>query len=88
MNYGDYNIKRAEVEMQSSQESSESQAWATAKDFYSKAFQMYEHAWNLGNASVGDDMSGLLQNWGAGLASFAEVWIIALSQSLVCLCIY
>ena len=72
-NYGDCNIKRAEVEMQRSHESSESQAWRVAKDFYSKGLQMYERAWNLGNASVGDDMAGLLQNWGAGLASFAEV---------------
>jgi hypothetical protein len=85
VNYGDYNIKRAEIEMQANQESSESQAWVVAKEFYTKAFQMYEQAWNIGNATVGDDISGLLQNWGAGLASFAEVHRnLAILQSLIC----
>lgn len=71
-NSGDCNVKRAELELLIGSDTPQSQAWTTAKAFYTKAMSAYGHACSLADARVGDDLAGLLQNWGASLLSLAE----------------
>ncbi|KAH6556239.1 hypothetical protein KP509_1Z194800 [Ceratopteris richardii] len=47
------------------------QTWVRAKELFGSAMAAYGHAYSLADASVGDDVAGLLQNWGAGLSSLA-----------------
>lgn len=71
-NFGDCKIKRAELAVRTSCGiSAESESWVIAKDFYTKAMVAYGRACGLSDARMGDDLAGLLQNWGAGLLSLA-----------------
>ncbi|MCO5592519.1 hypothetical protein L7F22_046522 [Adiantum nelumboides] len=71
-NFADCKIKRAELEMLVNSSLSQSQAWSKAKELYTSAMAAYGHACSLADANRGDDLAGLLQNWGASLSSLAE----------------
>jgi hypothetical protein len=49
------------------------QAWPQVKEIYDKGLQVYSKACANADTRIGDDLGGLLQNWSAGLLSFAEV---------------
>ncbi|KAH9318919.1 hypothetical protein KI387_020688, partial [Taxus chinensis] len=74
-NFGDCCIKRAELAFASlnSAQTDVNQSWTSANQFYERAFTAYTNACSNADVKVGDDLAGLLQNWGAGLLSFAEV---------------
>ncbi|XP_057856123.2 uncharacterized protein LOC131065578 isoform X1 [Cryptomeria japonica] len=73
-NFGDCCIKRAELAyvLLNSTTMEVNQSWTSATQFYEQAFRAYAHACSRADVKVGDDLAGLLQNWGAGLLSFAE----------------
>lgn len=39
---------------------------------FREALQAYEHSCSLSDSQQGDDLPGLLHNWGVGLHSFAS----------------
>lgn len=71
-NLADCKVKRAEVEMLVESSLPQFQAWIKMKELYTSAMEAYGRACSLADANVGDDLAGLLQNWGASLSSLAE----------------
>ncbi|KAI5061297.1 hypothetical protein GOP47_0023802 [Adiantum capillus-veneris] len=71
-NFADCKVKRAELEMLIESSLPEAQPWSKAKEFYSRAMSAYGHACSLADTNKGDDLAGLLQNWGASLSSLAQ----------------
>lgn len=76
-NVGDCCVQRAELFHSALQQSGGSvvslQAWAPVKEIYEHGLQVYSKACANADTRIGDDLGGLLQNWSAGLSSFAEV---------------
>uniref|UniRef100_A0A7I4BKL4 Uncharacterized protein n=2 Tax=Physcomitrium patens TaxID=3218 RepID=A0A7I4BKL4_PHYPA len=75
-NIGDCCVQRAELFHSAFQVSGVSnvslQAWAPVKEIYEHGLQVYNKACANADTRIGDDLGGLLQNWGVGLSSFAE----------------
>lgn len=73
-NLGDCCIKRAELSFTSlnPDQTSINNIWTSAREFYERAFSAYANASSRSDIRVGDDIAGLLQNWGAGFLSLAE----------------
>ena len=76
-NEGDCCIQLAEIMLTGYQQSERPiplhQAWPQVKEIYEKGLQVYSKACANADTRIGDDLGGLLQNWSAGLLSFAEV---------------
>ncbi|KAH8953821.1 hypothetical protein BDL97_08G047000 [Sphagnum fallax] len=76
-NVGDICVQRAELTATSVQQSGapsgSQETWAAVRALYERGLQAYAAACAHADARVGDDVAGLLQNWGAGLLSLAEV---------------
>lgn len=76
-NIGDCCVQRAELFHSAFHVSGVSnvslQAWAPVKEIYEHGLQVYNKACANADTRIGDDLGGLLQNWGVGLSSFAEV---------------
>lgn len=76
-NEGDCCVQLAEIThtgyLQSEHPIDFNQAWPLVKKFYEKGFQVFSKACANADTRIGDDLGGLLQNWSAGLLSFAEV---------------
>ncbi|CAK9235113.1 unnamed protein product [Sphagnum jensenii] len=75
-NVGDICVQRAELTAMSVQQSGapsgSQETWAAVRALYERGLQAYAAACAHADARVGDDVAGLLQNWGAGLLSLAE----------------
>lgn len=73
-NLGDCCIKRAELSFTSlnPDQTSINNIWTSGREFYERAFSAYVNASSRSDIRLGDDIAGLLQNWGAGLLSLAE----------------
>lgn len=70
VNYADCCVRRAELEVD--HPSSDVQ-WNAIKELYELGLGAYASACANADARIGDDLAGLLHNWGSGLFSFAEV---------------
>jgi hypothetical protein len=86
-NVGDICVQRAELTTMSVQQSGapsgSQETWAAVRALYERGLQAYAAACAHADARVGDDVAGLLQNWGAGLLSLAEVKPIFLELAIV-----
>ncbi|KAG0609091.1 hypothetical protein M758_8G156700 [Ceratodon purpureus] len=75
-NVGDCCVQRAELIHSVLQPSGgpvvSHEAWAPVKEIYEHGLQVYSKACANADTRIGDDLGGLLQNWSAGLLSFAE----------------
>ncbi|CAM6097465.1 unnamed protein product [Calypogeia fissa] len=73
-NVGDCCIQRAELAASSSELNSSGlpSGWDLAKEYYERALGAYALACANADARIGDDLAGLLQNWGVGLFSVAQ----------------
>ncbi|BBM99047.1 hypothetical protein MPTK1_1g18270 [Marchantia polymorpha subsp. ruderalis] len=69
VNYADCCVRRAELEVD--HPSSDVQ-WNAIKELYELGLGAYASACANADARIGDDLAGLLHNWGSGLFSFAE----------------
>ncbi len=80
-------MQRAELTTMSVQQSGaptgSQETWAAVRALYERGLQAYAAACAHADARVGDDVAGLLQNWGAGLLSLAEVKPIFLELAIV-----
>jgi hypothetical protein len=76
-NVGDCCVQRAELFHSALQHSGgpvvSPEAWAPVKEIYEHGLQVHSNACANADTRIGDDLGGLLQNWSAGLLSFAEV---------------
>lgn len=74
-NVGDCCIQRAELAASSSDSSGSHlpPPWDLAKQYYERGLEAYASACANADARIGDDLAGLLQNWGVGLFSVAQV---------------
>eukprot|EP00252_Welwitschia_mirabilis_P019565 TRINITY_DN4558_c0_g1_i4.p1 TRINITY_DN4558_c0_g1~~TRINITY_DN4558_c0_g1_i4.p1 ORF type:complete len:471 (-),score=119.50 TRINITY_DN4558_c0_g1_i4:432-1844(-) len=73
-NLGDCCIKQAELVYSSSgaNDTCLKETKESARNSYNQAFIAYSNAYNKADVKVGDDIAGLLQNWGVGILSLAK----------------
>ncbi|KAL2650453.1 hypothetical protein R1flu_018581 [Riccia fluitans] len=73
MNYADCCVRMGELEFDHPSSScSEPGQWDAVRRVYDQAFSAYASGCANADARIGDDLAGLLHNWGLGLFSAAE----------------
>jgi hypothetical protein len=72
-NLGDCLVRRAELQCRPLSSDSTPEEWEHARPLYERATEAYGASCSLADARLGDDLTGLLINWGAGLYSAAQV---------------
>ncbi|KAG6544746.1 hypothetical protein Mapa_013772 [Marchantia paleacea] len=77
VNYADCCVRRAELEVDqlaAHPSCNDRVQWNAVKELYDHGLGAYASACANADARIGDDLAGLLHNWGSGLFSIAERW--------------
>lgn len=72
-NLGDCLVRHAELQCGPYSHSSRPTEWEQAGPLFERAMQAYAAGCSVADVRLGDDLAGLLLNWGAGLFSAAQV---------------